>query len=246
MDPVIAEDGRIYERSGIQKHINHIGEAKSHVKSPITNKPMGPKLVPCLQIKNIIEKAIENGDIDGELADNWRSKQSTKKVFDEWLGKAEKGDADAMVEVAKAFSFGLLGREKDVKMGREWWRKAADMDNVWGLTFRAYVLLTVEDISESMPLRAHGLILLAQAAERGADLSCFLLGMLYADGNEMLPQSKKRAVHFLKRGLSENAISIACPPTETCSESNRCNVCLFCDIKRKEAKEYLKQLAEYL
>lgn len=243
LDPVIAEDGRIYERCEIQKHINQTG-ATIHLKSPVTNKAMGPKLVPCLQIKNIIEKAIEIGEIVGEVADNWKSKQSTKKVFDDWLQKAEKGDGDAMVQVAKAFSFGLLGREKDLQKGREWWRKAAEVDNIWGLTFRAYVLLTTDDTAESIPLRAHGLILLTQASERGSDLACYLLGMMYADGNELLPQSKKRAAHFLERGLGEGAISIRCPPTETCTETHKCNVCLFCDIKRKEAKEYLKQLKE--
>ncbi|KAG7351366.1 Sel1 repeat-containing protein [Nitzschia inconspicua] len=243
LDPVIAEDGRIYERCEIQKHINQTGKT-IHLKSPVTNKVMGPKLVPCLQIKNIIEKAIENEEIEGDLAENWKSKQSTKKVFDEWLHKAEQGDGEAMVQVAKAFSFGLLGREKDLQKGREWWRKAADADNIWGLTFRAYVLLTTEDTSESIPLRAHGLILLTQAAERGSDLACYLLGMMYADGNELLPQSKKRAAHFLKKGLGESAVSIVCPPTEICTESHKCNVCLFCDIKRKEAKEYLKQLVD--
>lgn len=149
-----------------------------------------------------------------------------------------------MVQVAKSFTFGLLGREKDLKKGRDWWRKASEVDNLWGLTFRAYVLLTTEDTSESVPLRAHGLILLTQAAERGSNLACFLLGMMYADGNDMLPQSRKRATHFLQRGLGADALSISCTATETCTDKHKCNVCLFCDIKRKEATEYLKQLTE--
>ena len=115
---------------------------------------------------------------------------------------------------------------------------------MWGLTFRAYVLLTVQDAAESVPLRTHGIVLLTQAAERGSDLACFLLGMLYADGNEMLPQSKKRAGYFLRKGLGETSESITCLPAVDCTEVNKCNLCLFCDIKRKEATEYLKQLEE--
>jgi hypothetical protein len=240
LEPVVAEDGRIYELQVIQKHISSSDDEK--LKSPVTNKPMGPKLVPCLQIKNIIEKAIESGEITGDLADNWNTKRSTKQEFHGWLAKADKGDAHAMVEVAKAYTFGLLGCDKNLEQGRDWWRKAAEADHTWGLTFRAYVLLTVQDTAESVPLRTHGIIQLTQAAERGSDLACFLLGMLYADGNEMLPQSKKRAGYFLRKGLSEHAKSITCLPAVDCTEANKCNLCLFCDIKRKEATEYLKQL----
>jgi TPR repeat protein len=240
LDPVIAEDGRIYEQSAIQKHINQTGTAK--LKSPSTNNAMGPRLVPCLQIKNIIERAIDHGEIDGELAEVWKVKRATKREFEQWLSRAEKGDSDAMVEVAKAFTFGLLGNDKDLIKGREWWKKAAAEDHIWGMTFRAYVLLTVEDASKSIHEQTHGVVLLTQAAERGSDLACFLLGMMYADGNEMFPQSKKRAIHFLKKGLGENSISIACTPTEMCTEANKCNVCLFFSNKTKQATEYLKQL----
>ena len=45
VDPVIAEDGHIYERSAIGQWL-----ARSD-KSPHTNQPMGKSLLPALQVK---------------------------------------------------------------------------------------------------------------------------------------------------------------------------------------------------
>ena len=42
VDPVLAEDGRTYERAAIEEHIRVKG---ADLKSPITNEPMGPRLV---------------------------------------------------------------------------------------------------------------------------------------------------------------------------------------------------------
>ena len=44
VDPVTAEDGRVYERSAIEAHIR--GRSAEALKSPITNEPMGPRLLP--------------------------------------------------------------------------------------------------------------------------------------------------------------------------------------------------------
>ena len=45
IDPVIAEDGRVYERSAIVEWLER------NEKSPHTNEPMGKKLLPALQVR---------------------------------------------------------------------------------------------------------------------------------------------------------------------------------------------------
>ena len=64
-EPVMAEDGRVYDRPAIEKHIkNHTDD----LKSPVTNEEMGKKLLPAVQHRNIIETAIEMGAMDKDLA----------------------------------------------------------------------------------------------------------------------------------------------------------------------------------
>lgn len=45
-EPVLAEDGRVYEREAIE----HWLSIKDPCKSPITNEPMGPRLVEAVQV----------------------------------------------------------------------------------------------------------------------------------------------------------------------------------------------------
>ena len=73
---MIAEDGCIYEREHI---LLHFKTCKPFLRSPITNQPMGARLLASRHVKNVIEKAIRNKDIVGELAKNWWLKRLTKK-----------------------------------------------------------------------------------------------------------------------------------------------------------------------
>ena len=41
LDPVTAEDGRVYERSAIATRLGRARPAGEAVKSPVTNEPMG-------------------------------------------------------------------------------------------------------------------------------------------------------------------------------------------------------------
>jgi len=53
VDPVVAEDGRVYEQAAIQEHIDKQGAG---LKSPMTNVAMGPRLFPSAQARSTIEK----------------------------------------------------------------------------------------------------------------------------------------------------------------------------------------------
>ena len=47
VDPVIAEDGNVYERSAIEEWL------KQQHKSPVTNLKMGTRLLPALQVTGL-------------------------------------------------------------------------------------------------------------------------------------------------------------------------------------------------
>ena len=78
VDPVTAEDGRVYELEAIQEYVAHGPNSQNErVKSPLTQVIIGKSLVKAFQHKNMIATLIENGTISGELADTWMER--TKK-----------------------------------------------------------------------------------------------------------------------------------------------------------------------
>ena len=68
VDPVTAEDGRVYERRAIEAWIARPGE----LKSPTANTPMGPRLFPAKQVRNVIERMVRTGAISGPKAEGGR------------------------------------------------------------------------------------------------------------------------------------------------------------------------------
>jgi U-box domain len=108
-DPVMAEDGRIYDRSAIEKHIEH---RRGELKSPMTNLSMGSRLVPVPQTKNVIDTLVEGGFISGELATkpviqycavtSWANNEKQRKELEAMVKGAEGGDAEAMFQVGLA------------------------------------------------------------------------------------------------------------------------------------------------
>ncbi|CAB9504388.1 expressed unknown protein [Seminavis robusta] len=65
-EPVMAEDGRVYERECIEDHIKN---NPWDLRSPITRARMGTRLLPAIQHRNTIETLVESGAIEEELAD---------------------------------------------------------------------------------------------------------------------------------------------------------------------------------
>ena len=63
LDPVMAEDGRTYERSAIEEVIRTQGAG---LRSPITNQPMGARLMENIQARSTIEKLVRSGVIAGD------------------------------------------------------------------------------------------------------------------------------------------------------------------------------------
>ena len=71
VDPVMAEDGRVYERRAIEEWIARPGE----LKSPWTNKPTGPRLSPVTHVRNVIERMVRTGSISGPKAQAWSNEK---------------------------------------------------------------------------------------------------------------------------------------------------------------------------
>ena len=94
LDPVMAEDGRVYERSAIEQWFAN--KEEDQVKSPITNELMGKKLLPAVQVRNIIKTMVQSGALSGDKADAWNTRLEEEQEVEDTRMKAEGGNADAM------------------------------------------------------------------------------------------------------------------------------------------------------
>ena len=58
LDPVTAEDGHLYERSAIEEWL-----VRHKATSPMTNMPMGPRLLPATHAKRAIRSLVTSGEL---------------------------------------------------------------------------------------------------------------------------------------------------------------------------------------
>ena len=119
VEPVTAEDGRVYNRADITKHIE-IAKKDKNLRSPITNEKMGPKLVPAVQVQNMMRALVESGAVDDASIAQW------KKV-DETRSKAMNGDPQAMSDLSVWHFDGSNGLVEDDVTSYSWAKKAADL-----------------------------------------------------------------------------------------------------------------------
>ena len=102
-EPVIADDGTVYERSAIEKWLGQQG------RSPSTNLPMGSRLLPALHVKNMIRTMVTSGTLTGDKADEWelRWKEAEQAAAEKAAAEKAAVAADALaLALARAAMFG--------------------------------------------------------------------------------------------------------------------------------------------
>ena len=186
IDPVTAEDGRVYERSAIEEWLS------TNEKSPHTNEPMGKKLLPALQVKNMIAKMVESGALSGDKCAAWTLKLEQEKQVEKMREKAEAGDAQAMTSLSH---WHLEGKyvKKDLVSSFQWAKRAADLDDARGMTMVASCYLHGEGTTKS---ERTGLMCFAQAAALGSEHACYVLAYGYHHGEYGLERSSALASHW--------------------------------------------------
>ena len=194
VDPVMAKDGRIYERSHILAWLSR------NATSPVTREPMGTELTPVPLIRNSIEKLVSSGAIEGEIAEAWQ-KASAKKRADETKvketrEKAEGGDGDAMYCLGVWYEFGMNGLAKDNVQARAWYERSAAAGDARGIAAFGECLLRGIGGSTDTSLR---LVLVTEAATKGSDYAAWLLGEAFFKGTSGLSKDPARARYWLKK-----------------------------------------------
>ena len=194
VDPVMAQDSKIYERWAIEEWLG------KHQRSPSTGTAMGTRLLPATQVRNTIGQLVESGAIEGDKAVAWKKKLEKEKEFKDLRAKAEEGDADAMYHLGVVYGetwseYSL--REDDVQ-ARAWYRRAAELKHALGMgAYGEYLLKGLG----GEPIPALGLIHVTRAAERGSRLAAYELAMAYLDGEYGVPRDTVQAKVWLSESI---------------------------------------------
>ena len=194
VDPATAEDGRCYERHAIEEWFSRQPEAQ--VKSPVTNEPMGKRLLPAVQVRNSLKRLVESGAISGSKADAWKKAMAEEAEVAALRARADGGDASAMSDLGCSYREGSRGLKKDDTQAFTWFKRAADLKDVRGLTNSGALYLNGQGVERS-PSR--GLIMLGAAAALGSEHACGILGRANAEGSDGLEQDAQEATRWYRK-----------------------------------------------
>ena len=187
VDPVMAEDGNVYERSAIVEWLE-----KQH-KSPVTNMEMGTRLLPALRVKNMIRAMVSSGALTGDKVDAWKLKLEEEGEVAVMLRKAEAGDGEAMRNVGHWYKYGEKGLAMDEAKAFEWFKKSHEAGNARGTAGLARCYLVGKGVPKCQS-RANTLLM--DAAGRGSKNACSHLGRAYADGLWGFPKDESMARRY--------------------------------------------------
>ena len=187
VDPVMAEDGNVYERSAIEEWL------KQQRKSPVTNLAMGTRLLPALQVKNMIRAMVTSGALTGDKVDAWKLKLEEEEEVAEMRRKAEAREGWAMFNLGVWYKFGQKGLAKDVAKAFEWYEKSHEAGNAGGTGCLGWCYLDGYGVPKCL---ARGAMLLGEAARGGSKVACDNLGRAYAAGRWGFPKDEKMARRY--------------------------------------------------
>jgi TPR repeat protein len=187
VDPVTAEDGKVYERSAIEEWL------KQQHKSPMTNLAMGTRLQPALRIKNMIRAMVSSGALTGDKVDAWKLKLQEEEGVAEMLRKAEAGEGWAMRNLGAWYERGEKGLANDEAKAFEWYEKSHEAGDASGTGELGGCYLDGVGVPKCL---VRGATLLMDAAGRGSKFACVNLGRAYASGFWGFPKDEKMARRY--------------------------------------------------
>ena len=187
VDPVIAEDGKVYDRSAIEEWL------KQQRKSPVTNLEMGTKLLPALQVTDMIRTMVSKGTLMGGKVDAWRQRMKEKEEVEEMLRLAEAGNGGAMCNLGVWYMHGDKGLAEDEAKAFEWFKKSHEAGYAGGTGSLGVFYLYGAGMPKC-PVR--GATLLSDAAGRGSKCACSNLGLAYAEGHHGFPKDETMARRY--------------------------------------------------
>ena len=192
IDPVMAKDGKIYERTAI---LEWFRKKDGDATSPSTGKVIDTELVPVVQARNTIESLIQSGAIEAEIAEAWQNRLEFEKRVKEMRAKAEGGDGEAMQWMGVSYTYGQ-GVAKDEAQARAWFERSAAARHPPGMANFGQCLLSGIGGPQDILL---GLVNVTEAAHLGSAMGACILGEVFFRGSFGLPKDPVRARFWLKK-----------------------------------------------
>lgn len=191
---------RIYERDAIEQHIRM--HQTNTLRSPVTNNPMGPKLLPSPQFKNLIETLIAQRSIEGDLRDAWKLKAQQKTNMGCMLQQANSGDAAAAHAVYRHYKHGKHGFPQDYARALHWLKVAHRAGNFKATATLGATFVDGKIGTYPVPRNAvEGMAFLSLAAHHGSDLAAQALGSCFTHGRYGLTVDTTVATYWLEKCL---------------------------------------------
>ena len=191
IDPVTAEDGRVYERHAIEDWIARPGE----LKSPTANTPMGPRLFPAKQVRNVIERMVRTGSISGPKAEAWSKKLAEEDEVKAVRARAEGGDAAAMHELATWYFLGENGLAKDFKQAAGLFQRGDHLGHASCTAALGVCYARGEGVEQDKTYAVH---LYSIAAKDGSEVGCYNLATCLAYGYNGLRPNAPAATRWYR------------------------------------------------
>ena len=204
VDPVLAEDGRTYERLAIVKWLATKSTSPLDPSCSIDASQLRPNRA----VKEAIEELVESGELDDEVcADYMRRKEAlslehAQELYDE--GKveeaAELGLPEAQGDMAERYQWGKDGVTKDLVKCVEWAKKAAAGGDLGGQFHLGFAYDKGEGGLEKDYVLA--LKWYKKAAEQGDVDSMVNIGLLYKTGGHGVTKNKATAVSWFRKSAA--------------------------------------------
>ena len=154
---------------------------------------MGTRLLPALQVKNMIRTMVISGALTGDKVDAWKLKLEDEGEVAEVRRKAEAGNGAAMYDLGLWYKFGRKGLAEDVAKAFEWFEKSHEAGYASGTGCLGECYLDGAGVPKC-PMR--GAVLIGRSAERGSKKACYNLGRAYAEGVWGFPEDEKMARQY--------------------------------------------------
>mmetsp|Transcript_15478 Transcript_15478/g.39950 ORF Transcript_15478/g.39950 Transcript_15478/m.39950 type:complete len:297 (-) Transcript_15478:261-1151(-) len=191
LDPVLAEDGRVYERAAIERWL------KQKAVSPSTNERMGEKLTPATQVKNMIERMVKTGALPDDKIQEWKQRIEEQEAITKLHARAEEGDANAAFKLGALFETGQKGQVQDMNRAFRFYEKSAKAGHAkaMGMLANCYRHGKGVAMNEALMLRwaAAGV-----ALDNG--YAMVELGNMYRKGRGGLPKDQEEGFRLYNAG----------------------------------------------
>ena len=224
IQPVTAEDGKIYEETAIREWFAAKLENDESPTSPSTGAVIGTKLFPAPQARNTIEALVKSGAIDGEIAEAWQKKLEQESEVAVTRADAEGGDGKSMYRLGRWYENGECGLAKDDVQARAWYERSAAARDPMGMAKFGDCLLAGAGGPQD---DVFGVMNVTEAAHLGSDVGAFLLGRAFFESCNGLPKDPVRAQYWLKKAFD-----------------GECEVKHLNEEGRAEAAVYLRELQD--